>query len=349
MIKNSIENFRPKEGGLSGIYRGVVEDNVDPEKAGRCRIRVFGVHTETKIKTDIEGIPTNELPWAEPALSLFEGSMSGFGSWTVPLQGSHVFLFFENGNILQPRYFASAPGIPTEEVDKRSGFNDPDGVYPISEIEEPHIPNGLNEPDFHKLGRNEGIDSTIVKSKNDNKETGVPTADGGSWDEPDSYYSAEYPNNKVIASHSGIVVEIDDTEGEERIHIYHPSNSYIEINKDGELIIKNSSNKFDIVEGNRRNYTTENYDSTIDKNRTEKVGNNRTTDIGNDETITIGNNESISVGADKTEDVGGNETRSVGGNIEETVGGIKNVTASSSITIKSSTSITLQAPSVKVV
>jgi hypothetical protein len=25
---------------LYGIYRGVVEDNVDPEKKGRCKIRI---------------------------------------------------------------------------------------------------------------------------------------------------------------------------------------------------------------------------------------------------------------------------------------------------------------------
>ncbi|NCD00181.1 MAG: hypothetical protein EOL95_10840 [Bacteroidia bacterium] len=30
----------------------------------------------------------------------------------MPLQGSHVFLFFENGNIQYPKYFASSPGVP---------------------------------------------------------------------------------------------------------------------------------------------------------------------------------------------------------------------------------------------
>jgi hypothetical protein len=31
---------------LYGIYRGVVEENNDPKKRGRCRIRVWGLHTE---------------------------------------------------------------------------------------------------------------------------------------------------------------------------------------------------------------------------------------------------------------------------------------------------------------
>lgn len=348
MIKNSIENIRPNEDRLDGIYRGVIEDNNDPEKAGRCRIRIFGVHTDNKIKTELDGIPTDELPWAEPALSLFEGSVSGFGSWTVPLQGSHVFLFFENGHILQPRYFASAPGIPTESPDKKSGFNDPDGNYPVSEVNAPHEPNGLNEPDFHKLGRSEGLDSTIVQSKTDNKRSGISTADGGSWDEPDPYYSAEYPNNKVFASNSGIVVEIDDTNGEERIHIYHPSNSYIEINKDGDMIIRNAGDRFDIVDGNRKTFDT-NSDSTTNSNKTDKIGSNKTEDVGSDRSISVGGNETKEVTGNKDDTISGAATKDVTNNDEETVGGIKSVTATGEIKLISSTKITLQAPAVSVV
>jgi hypothetical protein len=114
----------------SKICRGVVEDNNDPLKLGRVKVRIWGLHTDKKIKDDYEGIPTEELPWAEPAYSIIEGSVSGYGLWCVPLQGSHVYVFFENGNPMEPRYFASAPGIPTETPDSSKGFSDPDGVYP---------------------------------------------------------------------------------------------------------------------------------------------------------------------------------------------------------------------------
>ncbi|MFW6014833.1 MAG: hypothetical protein ACOCRK_00180 [bacterium] len=50
-----------------------------------------------------------------------------------------MFLFFENGNILKPIYFASAPGRPTEKPDTNTGFNDPDGEYPKEDL--------LDEPD----------------------------------------------------------------------------------------------------------------------------------------------------------------------------------------------------------
>lgn len=105
-------------------------------------------------------------------LPLLEGAISGYGSWSVPVQGTHVFLFFEHGNILQPRYFAASPGVPTEAPDTNEGFNDPDGNYPEQDK--------LNEPDFNRLARNENTSETIVQAKNDGRTTGVSTAGGGS-------------------------------------------------------------------------------------------------------------------------------------------------------------------------
>ena len=140
MIKNDFSDLQPPQSKLNGIYRGVVEANDDPLKAGRCRVRVFGVHTAVKEQNNTTGIPTAELPWAEPALSVIEGAISNYGVWGVPLQGSHVFVFFENGNILNPRFFASAPGIPTTAPDTKIGFNDPDGEYPDK----------TGAPDFYK-------------------------------------------------------------------------------------------------------------------------------------------------------------------------------------------------------
>ena len=45
---------------LNGFYRGVVEDNVDPDKRGRVRARIRGIHTKTKVKSDLDGNPTEE-------------------------------------------------------------------------------------------------------------------------------------------------------------------------------------------------------------------------------------------------------------------------------------------------
>lgn len=48
---------------LTGMYRGLVEDNDDPLDAGRVKVRVFGV-------SDDPSILVSQLPWAEPALNM---------------------------------------------------------------------------------------------------------------------------------------------------------------------------------------------------------------------------------------------------------------------------------------
>lgn len=79
MLKNQPADLQVESDKLNGFFRGVVENNNDPEKAGRVRVRIFGLHTEKKLKTETEGIPTEELPWAEPCFPIVEGSVSGFG------------------------------------------------------------------------------------------------------------------------------------------------------------------------------------------------------------------------------------------------------------------------------
>ena len=72
--------------------------------------------------------------------------------------------------------------------------------------------------------------------------------------EPDTAYGAVYPNNKVHQTKSGHVIEIDDTPGKERIHLYHKSGSYAEINNDGQIVIKGVDDVFEIVAKDKHVY-----------------------------------------------------------------------------------------------
>lgn len=185
MLKNDLKDLQLPRESLNAIYRGVIEDNVDPLLAGRCKVRVFGVHSPSKTRNSTDGIPTDELPWAEPVLGLIEGSVSNNGFFSVPLQGSHVFVFFENGNILQPRYFGSAPGIPSALPDTTAGFNDPDGEYPSS----------TGSPDWNS-GAGTYPHNTVLK------------VHGGHYVELDSSPS----NKRIKIYHStGTTVEIDNS------------------------------------------------------------------------------------------------------------------------------------------
>lgn len=68
--------------------------------------------------------------------------------------------------------------------------------------------------------------------------------------EPASAYGAKYPHNKVLRTEQGHVVEIDDTPGAERIHVYHKSGTYTEINNIGRKVDKVVDDNYHIVAGN---------------------------------------------------------------------------------------------------
>lgn len=339
MIKNPISDYRPQSDKLFGIFRGIVEDNKDPEKAGRARIRVFGVHTSLKRREAIEGVPTNELPWFEPCLGLIEGSISGFGFWGVPLQGSHVAVFFENGNIMQGRFFASLPGIPQTAPNINQGFNDPDGVYPKSVR--------LEQPDVHRLARGESS-LTIVDYKNDNLDIGAEIAFGGTWDEPNPSYAAQYPHNLVLATHGGILTEWDSTPDARRFHIYHPSNSYIEISEDGTMIIRNNKDKFEIVISNKNSHIKGSKNTTVDQDNTLKVGGNHAVQVtGNRQDEIGGDLEAETKGTEKhksgnrTEEINGNWDITISGNINITVTGNCNITSTGQCSIQGTDGLNL--------
>ncbi len=326
MIKNPLSDTKIVSEKMTGFYRGVVEDNNDPLKAGRVRARIWGLHTSQKIQDELKGIPTNQLPWAEPCFGLTEGSVSGFGMWSMPLQGSHVMLFFENANLSQPRYFATMPGIPEskssldandpklhevqaigstpDDSPDRQGFQDPDGVYPTEAR--------IGEPDVHRLAR--GIsDGTLVQTQDNNRDLGVPEALGGSWDEPESAFAAQYPHNLVIATHGGLTLEMDSTPGAARLNFYHPSNSFIQIDNDGVMVIKNNDQRYEIILSDNNIHIKRDRNLTIDNNSTKFIK-------GNELEETTGN-KVVQIDGNVEETIGGNEIREIGGNIDETIQG----------------------------
>lgn len=70
-------------------YIGVVEENEDPKKLGRCRIRVIDI---------FDDIPKDDIPWASPWKDL------NGNSFNVPEKGKIVTVVFDSGNIYKPEY-----------------------------------------------------------------------------------------------------------------------------------------------------------------------------------------------------------------------------------------------------
>lgn len=290
-------------------WMGVVEDRQDPERIGRCRVRMFGIHPSDKNK-----VPTADLPWAHPVSPITNASMSGIGESPVgPVEGTHVFGFFRDGDQAQyPVMLGTIPGIPQDPVNvgnvEEAGFQDPGEKYPKDT--ERH---GLEESDVSRLARYRwtGWDGEeqkedelppLVKSKIDNRVTDVPVANSlGFFSEPPTKYDAKYPLNHVSVSESGHVREVDDTPGKERLHEYHRSGTFTEIYPKGTRVQK---------------VVRDNYEFTLGDNYV----NIKKIEL-DDEGTAHGGNLYITIEGDVNEFVQGNVTRQINGDLKEYIGG----------------------------
>lgn len=95
-----------------GMYRGVVVDNEDPKKMGRCRIRIGGVY------------PNDGGPWAFPIGQPGAGSAAR-GIWAPPAVGSDVCVWFEQGDIDHPYFMGGNPGREEVPEEVRDGDTTP--------------------------------------------------------------------------------------------------------------------------------------------------------------------------------------------------------------------------------
>jgi hypothetical protein len=122
------------------------------------------------------------------------------------------------------------------------GFRDPKKKYPKKDW--------LGEPDTHRLARNEKIDQTIIPIKESARMRGVVTGSGNKWDQPPIPYNSLYPFNNTRVSESGHVEEWDDTKDNERIHRYHRTGTFEEIDVNGTRVCRIVGDDFEILERN---------------------------------------------------------------------------------------------------
>lgn len=81
---------------FNSLYRGVVEDNIDPKNLGRCRVRVPSIHGSLRY-------PPSSLPWARPLV--LSSVSKGRGSVCLPDIGDIVWVLFEGDDREFPIYF----------------------------------------------------------------------------------------------------------------------------------------------------------------------------------------------------------------------------------------------------
>jgi hypothetical protein len=290
-------------------FIGVVEDRADPEKAGRVRVRCVGYHSA---KT--EDIPTEDLPWASVMMPVTAGANSGIGfSPHFLLEGTWVVGFFRDPAKQEPVIMGALPGKNTTETTNftiaasskvggysgssttsappaaatsAGGFIDPNAKYP-SELY-------LDIADTNLLAQ-ESVDTHPSKKTKDTLDKGWTTATGTADQPASTQASAKYPSNHVFETESGHYVEFDDTEGNERIHLYHKMGTFIEIDKSGNVVIKTVGNVTNITAGNMDTYVKGNYNLSVGGTMgvwvkdmvTEKFDGGRKTTITGTETLEI--------------------------------------------------------------
>jgi len=192
-------------------FQGVVEDIVDPKQVGRVRVRAIGFHTE-----DNNELPHDLLPWA----TFLVGPADMASPMVLP--GDWVVGFFLDGEqAQQPMVLGKIPGIPTAR-DNTTGFSDPAGTYPKR----------LNEPTTPRSSRGDSSDAQDYKKKT-------------AWGNPTAF-AAKYPFNHVMETDKGALFELDDTEGSERVCIFHHKGSYVEFLPDGTIVVKSAADRWDV-------------------------------------------------------------------------------------------------------
>lgn len=206
-------------------FMGVIESIDDPLGVNRVQVRCLQYHTE-----DRASLPTSQLPWAT------FGQSSARMSAPMCVPGDYVLGFFLDGKqAQQPVILMVLDGIPGPQ-DKSRGFSDPSGVYPKV----------VNKPTTSPLSRGDLSANNPISYSRGSVTSGMPTADGGTWSEPKSEYNAKYPQNHVIHTDGGNIIELDDTTGSERIQIFHASGTFTEVHPSGSIVHRSIGSRYEI-------------------------------------------------------------------------------------------------------
>ena len=314
-------------------FIGVVEDRADPEKAGRVRVRCLGYHN-----ADTQKIPMEDLPWASVMMPVTAGANSGVGmSPHFLIEGTWVVGFFRDPAKQEPVVMGAIPGVNTATTtnftvasssatggySKDGGFKDPNEKYPTELY--------LDKPDTNLLAQ-ESTDTHPSRSVKDAKDS-WSTASGSAEQPATTQTSAKYPTNHVFETETGHYVEFDDTEGNERIHLYHKKGTFIEIDSAGNMIIKTVGNVTNIVAGNMDTYVKGNYSVSAGGNIDIYAGGNLTEKVDGNVKITVtGNGESAITGS-LTEEVTMDVTQDYKVNLTTTIGALGSIKASAAMVV----------------
>ena len=185
------------------------------------------------------------------------------------------------------------------------------------------VPSYYNEPDTNRLARHEDIDRTSVYQKEASRWRGATRFDGSTWDQPEIPYNADYPFNKVTATESGHVFELDDTPRAERINIYHRVGSYWEIDHNGTQTNRVAGDRYDFserdhfeaVRGSKVIYVEGEVDVVVKNGAKLNIQGTCDIVVNGDANVKVGGDLTSHVDGDAYTDIVGNHNMSVKGGL----------------------------------
>lgn len=183
------------------------------------------------------------LPNASSLFSSFLGGSSGlnFNQLLGKIDGQYASTT-ANKYLGQAKTFDINNAQNQEKlVTLKQGFIDPEANYPTKEY--------AGQSETNKLAQGD-VRGTVVQAKNTSRMLGAKLPGGEAWDQPESPYKGEYPYNKVTQTEGGHILEMDDTPGAERIHLYHKSGTFVEIDVNGSVVMRTKGSKYEIIDRN---------------------------------------------------------------------------------------------------
>ena len=297
-------------------FFGVVEDITDPLNIGRVRVGCHGWHTPDK-----KVLPARDLPWAQVMMPVTSASHWGIGqSPTGLILGSSVVGFFMDGDqAQQPMIIGSFHGVPGNR----------------------------GNPDTPNLAYHEWNNDVITVNKDETNLTDIPKAaifklstandrgyagdfvgdnedrDALLWDEPPQRggKNSTYPSNNVWQTKSGHAFEVDDSNGCERIHEYHRTGTFYEIQPDGSRVTKVVGNDYEIVADEKNVLIKGDCNITINGTCRMLFANNLIQEVKGDYCLTVHGDMLTKIGKNDAKDVLGNRAYQINGDALERITG----------------------------
>lgn len=240
-------------------FLGVVEDTKS-DPLQLGRVKVRILNSH-----DFDEVETEELLYSSVMMPGYQASYAKVGKSPVGLEiGTRVVGFYMDGARKQtPIIMGTLHHIPERKVEKH---------------------------DVHTNAR----EKQSIEKKNDKV-----SGNEGLVTEPSDPYAAKYYDNKTWTTNQGHAIEIDDTAGEERLHVYYKDGTYVEISKD-KTVVKNQNDYYEIDVKNKKVLVKGDYTLEVDGNVIEHIGGNLTRKVKGNQSVSIDGNLDYDVQGDVT-------------------------------------------------